>query len=233
MSGVARWSSRLSYAIRNPSAAIDRLFQRRYAVTEIGTGITRKAYRDYTQYLRHQKRKVRWRSRAWLDEYEARYRSALLSRVGHLVRGGDRVLCLAARKGGEVRAFRDAGAFAVGIDLEPGPENRYVLYGDFHALDFPDGSADLVFTNSLDHVFDLARLIHEVHRVLRPGGLFVTEIVVGRSDGRPHSYYDAAGWTSVDRVVDTLVSGGFVVEERKPIEFPGGREWVVCRQPSR
>ena len=36
----------------------------------------------------------------------------------------------------EVRAFLDHGAFAVGIDLNPGRDNRYVMVGDFHQLQF-------------------------------------------------------------------------------------------------
>ena len=46
------------------------------------------------------------------------------------------VLCLAARIGTEVKAFLDLGCFAIGIDLNPGTDNRYVVHGDFHDLQF-------------------------------------------------------------------------------------------------
>ena len=36
-----------------------------------------------------------------------------------------------------------------GIDLEPGPDNHYVLPGDFHHIVFPDGSIDAIYTNAL------------------------------------------------------------------------------------
>ena len=223
---------RLAFAAQNPWAAIDRLMQRNYAAVEIAPGVTRKAYRSYTEYLRHQRRKVRWRSKAWLAEYEAKYRAILADRVkaSGLIAPGARVLCLAARRGGEVRAFRDIGAFAVGIDLEPGRNNDAVVYGDFHALNFPDHCVDLVFTNSLDHVFDLERLLREVSRVLVPDGYFVSETVVGRADGLAHSYYDAAGWRSVDDIVKIVESCHFTTKERRLFDFPGGREWIVFQR---
>jgi SAM-dependent methyltransferase len=223
---------RLAFAVRNPWAAIDRVMQRQYAAVEIAPGVTRKAYGTYTDYLRHQRRKVRWRSKAWLAEYDAKYRAVLGERVkaSGLIRPGARVLCLAARRGGEVRAFRDIGSFAVGIDLEPGRTNDAVLYGDFHALGFPDHCVDLVFTNSLDHVFDLKRLLGEVHRVLVPGGFFVSETVIGRADGLAHSYYDAAGWRTVDNIVSIVESSRFTTRERRAVDFPGGREWIVFQQ---
>jgi hypothetical protein len=99
---------RLTFAVQNPWAALDRVIQLKYMVVEITPGVTRKAYGSYTDYLRHQRRKVRWRSRAWLADYEAKYRAVLGDRVrvSGLIAPGARVLCLAARRGGEVRAFR-------------------------------------------------------------------------------------------------------------------------------
>jgi hypothetical protein len=61
--------------------------------------------------------------------------------------GGRTVLCLAARN--ESEAWTDADFLAIGIDLNPGENNRFVVVGDFHALQFRDGVFDVVFTNSL------------------------------------------------------------------------------------
>ena len=55
--------------------------------------------------------------------------------------------------------FIDHGAFAVGIDLNPGRDNRWVVIGDFHALQYADASVDVVYTNSFDHVFELERVL--------------------------------------------------------------------------
>ena len=56
---------------------------------------------------------------------------------------GCSVLCLGARLGGEVRAFTAMGALSIGIDLNPGPNNAYVLPGDFHHLQFAQSVFDV------------------------------------------------------------------------------------------
>jgi len=52
--------------------------------------------------------------------------------------------------------------------------NATAAVGDFQALTLPDESQDLVFVvESFCHATDLPRAFDEVHRVLRPGGLFI------------------------------------------------------------
>ena len=85
-------------------------------------------------------------------------------------------LCLGARTGTEVKAFLDVGCFAIGIDLNPGKDNKYVVTGDFHNLQYPDNSVDIVFTNSLDHVYRIRKFLMEVTRVLIQGGKFIVEL---------------------------------------------------------
>ena len=81
---------------------------------------------------------------------------------------GATVLCLGARLGGEVRAFKAMGALALGIDLYPGVSNVDVLAGDFHHLAFPDESFDYLYCNVLDHLFSIGPFINEAKRVLKP-----------------------------------------------------------------
>ncbi|MGI9043351.1 MAG: methyltransferase domain-containing protein [Gemmatimonadaceae bacterium] len=90
-----------------------------------------------------------------------------------------------------MRAFTDLGVFAVGIDLNPGKDKRHVLAGVFHGLQFASGVADVVFTNSLDHVFDLGHVIGEASRVLVKGGMFVTEVGVGTLRGANPGFYES------------------------------------------
>jgi SAM-dependent methyltransferase len=94
---------------------------------------------------------------------------------------GKRVICLGARLGGEVRAFKSLGALAVGIDIEPGPQNPDVLYGDFHQIHFPARCFEVAFTNVIDHVFDLDRFLDEVSRVLLSDGVFYVELARGKA----------------------------------------------------
>lgn len=125
-----------------------------------------------------------------IEDYNQRYRAILHQRLeeyGAVQTGA--ALCLGARQ----------GCFAVGVDLNPGRDNRYVLPGDFHALQFADQSVDIVFSNSFDHAFDLTKLLREVTRVLRPGGLLVLEAGVGMEERvRPvfTSACNGPPWTS-------------------------------------
>lgn len=89
---------------------------------------------------------------------------------------GKTVLCVGARLGGEVRAFKNLGALAVGVDLNPGPANAHVLYGSATALQFAPGVFDVVYTNVLDHIDDLATFFAETKRVVRPRALFVVDV---------------------------------------------------------
>lgn len=109
-----------------------------------------RTYRGYEDYVRHQSAKL-----ATLDlaGYDAEFEAALGARLATLaeVRPGASVLCLGARSGAECRAFSARGCFVVGLDLNPGADNRWVLPGDFHALQWADNCVDLVYCNALDH----------------------------------------------------------------------------------
>lgn len=185
----------------------------------------RKSYDTYDRYVAHQRSKL---AVVDVDAYDARLRRDLRERFAEQGPwSGASVLCLAARRGGEVRAFRDLGAFAVGIDLEPGPENRYVLTGDLHHLDFADDSIDAAYCNSLDHALELDRAIAELLRVMRPGGRVLLDVLAG-TDERPDDESDVAGfgrwevrrWARAHDVADAFVAGGFELVEDRTIERP-------------
>ena len=118
------------------------------------------------------------------------------------------MLCLAARRGAEVQAFHDAGAFAVGVDLESGRNNRWVLPGDFHHLVFPDRSADAVYCNSLDHALELPRLLAEIHRVLKPGGLLLVDAQHGTDEAGAFDDWAATAWRTVDDLLAVISDAG-------------------------
>ena len=162
-------------------------------------------YNSYEQYLQHQKMKIGFLN---LSDYDKRFREALAVRIGEMdiVDAGSRVICLAARIGSEVKAFKDNGCFAVGIDLNPGEENQHVLHGDFHNLQFPDGSADFIYSNSLDHAFDIERIVNEVTRVLRPGGIFLVEAIRGTDDGVEPQEFESFFWDSIEDLIELFES---------------------------
>jgi len=87
--------------------------------------------------------------------------------------------------GGEyVRALRDAGARAFGVEYQKaklldrganaGPRTPGLAAADIQSLPFPDGAFDLAVVNEvLEHVPDDLRGLREVHRILAPGGTLV------------------------------------------------------------
>lgn len=150
---------------------------------EVGE-LAAKQWASYEEYTANQKRKLRkglaadgGRSIRAVDDqiftlYTHLFTTTLPYNFAH-----KSVLCLAARLGGEVRAFTSLGALALGVDLNPGDENKYVLPGDFQQLQFADGVFDYVFTNAMDHAFDISAVSREVCRVLASDqSLFILDI---------------------------------------------------------
>lgn len=181
-------------------------------------GVARRKYVSYEHYVRHQASKL-----ATLDltEYERTFHTALTQRVRELaVPPGSSVICLGARLGTEVRVFKDLGHFAVGVDLNPGSDNLHVLPGDFHHLQFPDSSCDVVFSNSLDHALELAQVLSEAVRVLKPQGLLVLELMAGSLDGSVSGFFESTFWERCTDVVETPEISAFTQERKLQFELP-------------
>jgi SAM-dependent methyltransferase len=193
-------------------------------------GFRRRLYSSYGEYLEHQKSKL---GQVDLSRYHVEFRTQLRERIASLriTERGDTVLCLGARLGTECLAFIDLGCFAIGVDLNPGNENRYVLHGDFHNLQFPDHSIKHVFTNALDHVFDLATVLKEVRRVLVPSGSFIAEIVRGSHDvdGREPGLFESYWWDYATDVVAVIERHGFKIEQRRRFSYPWQGDQMIFR----
>jgi SAM-dependent methyltransferase len=191
-------------------------------------------YASYEDYLAHQSSKLdgiierlRETDDAEYEEFRERFASC------EALRAARSVLCLGARLGTEVRALHSLGVFAIGIDLNPGPNNTTVLPGDFHALVFPDASVEAVYTNALDHVFDLDRMIGEVRRVLKPGGCFVAEIDEGFAEGGLPGDFEAIHWEQAGALIERIAKiGRFEIEEERSLGRirRGLRRLVVFRK---
>jgi SAM-dependent methyltransferase len=198
---------------------------------DAGGGLVRRAYGAYRDYVEHQSSKLR---RIDLREYDAKYRSILTERLraAAIITPGSAVLCLGARIGTECRSFVDLGCFAVGVDVNPGEGNQYVVHGDFHRLQFPDTCVDIVFTNCLDHAYDLNAVIHEARRVLKEQGLFLAEIVRGSRDdgGREPGDYESLWWDSNNEIIGIVRTGGFELLATTRFDYPWGGDLVVFRK---
>ena len=162
----------------------------------------RRCYGSYAEYENHQRSKLN-RIGSRLNRREEEDYPVFLERFRACkqLEGARSVLCLGARLGTEVKALHELGYFAVGIDLNPGPANAYVLPGDFHSLVFASESVDAVFTNCVDHVFDLEQFTLEVRRVLRPGGLFIADVMQGADEGFVPGKYESLHWNKAAEVI--------------------------------
>lgn len=179
----------------------------------------RRQYASYEEYIRHQQSKLQYLD---LADYDQTYRQQLRERLQKLspLKRGSSVLCLGARQGTEVAAFHDLGCFAVGVDLNPGANNPLVLYGDFHNLPFPGRSADVIFTNSLDHAFDLEKLINEISRVLKPGGWLIIEAIRGGEEQSAPDHYASLWWKKTEDLAAVFERHHFKSVQREPFEKP-------------
>jgi SAM-dependent methyltransferase len=203
---------------------------------EHGEDGAQRKYASYDAYVEHQASKldqIVHRLREKEDEDLAEFRRRFATCAG--LAGARSVLCLGARLGTEVRALHDLGYFAVGIDLNPGESNAYVLPGDFHHIVFPDGALDAVYTNALDHVFSLEDVVGEVRRLLRPGGVFVVDLELGSAEGFVPGEYEAVMWRDHQALIDRIGRlGGFAVEEMRDLGNTRRDQWTqaVFRKPA-
>ena len=202
---------------------------------EDGDGaLARRSYPDYEAYLEHQRIKHDALRASSLEGHDRRFSAALTERLRDcpVPLAGRSALCLAARTGAEVRVFVELGAFAIGIDLNPGRHNRWVVEGDFHRLQYASGSVDVVYVNSLDHVFELERVVAEVRRVLKPDGVLIAEIGLGREEGNDPGFYEALSWRSADELIQRIAETGFERVRRVSFEVPWKGVQIVLKKIS-
>jgi len=145
--------------------------------------IKKRKYKSYKQYLAHQSSKLSIGVSKNIDKFKNGkfdlrvkfFKRRLKEMKKYMV--GPKVLCLGARLGEEVVAWRQLGfPETIGIDINPGLNNEYVIKDDFHNMSFESESFNAAYTNSLDHVWDLRDLSKEISRILVPGGRLILEI---------------------------------------------------------
>ncbi|MGZ4410891.1 MAG: class I SAM-dependent methyltransferase, partial [Gaiellaceae bacterium] len=103
----------------------------------------------------------------------------LVGRVASALPGrGGSVLCIGCRNRVELDRFREHGVPNVtGIDLFSTDPSVRVM--DMHAMDFPSDRFDAVYSShSLEHSYDLGRVVAEIVRVARDGAVIGVEVPV-------------------------------------------------------
>jgi SAM-dependent methyltransferase len=139
--------------------------------SNLDNSFKKRKYSSYDDYVSHQKSKLKTKEKSLknnhnhhVERFYQRFHNC------EYIKMNSNVLCLGARTGAEVEAFRKLGCFAVGIDLNPGIDNPFVMYGDFHNILFPKDSIDIIYCNCLDHLFNLDEVLKEIIRVLKNEG---------------------------------------------------------------
>ena len=129
-----------------------------------------------------------------LDQYHFEKLHHLLRLVDFNGYAGRRVLELGCGAGVDLARFAKGGATVTGVDLAPSAIalaranfEQQGLSGDFQVangeqLPFPDASFDLVFAHGVvQYTADDRKLVAEVRRVLKPGGLAIFQVYNRRS----------------------------------------------------
>lgn len=193
-------------------------------------GVGRRKVKSYGDYIDIQTSKLEHLN---LASHETKFRRILANRLQELNMefSKSRTLCLGARLGAEVAAFRDLGSFAIGVDLNPGKENPYVCHGDFHNLAFPDHCCDYVYTNSIDHAFDLSKVFAEIKRILQPDGYLILELDpgTGENDLVQPDVWQTISWQRVDDMIDCVKTLGFSLIRKTPFTCPRGGTQTIWK----
>jgi Methyltransferase domain len=194
--------------------------------TEKDGSLVKRNYASYDEYLTHQKLKldemVKMKggfSNFDIFDYRLKFYARFRS-LTKLLPLTAKILCCGARQGTEVDVLRDLGfSNARGIDLNPGGGNPLVTAGDMMKLDLPNESLDLLYTNCVDHAFDLDQMISEHARVLKTDGYLLYDIGINIEEGG--GPFEAISWDRSEEVVLRLLKSF-----RAVIRIERERQWL-------
>ena len=178
----------------------------------VDDGVYLRKYKDYSDYISHQYQRAKPTKddlkNGFKDRVDFYYQDA---EKLHLVKPGSTVLCLGARDGSEVEAFRKLGALAVGIDLVYDDKSQHVHFGDFHDIPYPDSVFDFIYTNTLSHAYDLSKVLSEIRRVLKPEkGVLISNLRRGVEEGTIlNGRWSSLTWDSWERACELIEAEGF------------------------
>ena len=145
--------------------------------------ISNRKYKNYEKYLKHQSKKFdigfSKKIKKFMPEHFPNAVRSFEKRTNgfkNYIKQG-KILCLGARTGAEVIAFRNLGFLdTIGIDINPGKDNEYVIKGDFHNMKFENNLFNTVYSNCIDHAWDLRKLSKEIYRVSKEKAILILEI---------------------------------------------------------
>ena len=144
-----------------------------------------KKYKNYEEYVDHQKNKTldpirrqKWLNEEWNTKTEI-FKDCFKRIIGKYNLTINNSLCLGARVGQEVYALQQLKINCIGIDLVANPP--YVIEGDVHNLSFEDNNFDFIFSNIFDHVLYPNKFFSEIERVSKKNCILVLHLSIGKS----------------------------------------------------
>jgi len=172
---------------------------------ETQEGLRYRDYDTYEEYVTHQKQKLDEMLKnqgGFTKRTIVSYRLKFYRRFSVLPKylsKSAHILCAGARQGTEVEVLNDLGFNnAVGVDLNPGPDNKLVQQGDFMNLSYADSSLDMIYSNCIDHAFDLDSFFKEHSRVIKPDGYVLYDIALLDEGG---GAFEAVEWKSSETIL--------------------------------
>lgn len=188
-------------------------------------------YEDYAEYVIHQRQKLdeMLKAKGGFDNKTiTSYRLKFYRRFklfSHFLPKSALIVCAGARQGTEVEVLRDlAFKNAYGIDLNPGPENPFVRRGDFMRMDNATSSVDLIYSNCVDHAFDLDAFFVEHARVIKPDGYVLYDIRCG--SGQKRGPFEAVAWEHEEDLFLMMLR---YFKEVVHVETDNGWKWILLR----
>jgi ubiquinone/menaquinone biosynthesis C-methylase UbiE len=195
--------------VTTPEAGSFREKRQRELVSATGSALARiatgDAYKDQvqyqwnnnpvgSQYVRHaEKHTLDWFLEVEAHRYKE-YAPWMPTVMEFDLHAGERVLEVGAGMGTDLAQFAKHGALVTDVDLSAGHleharenfrlrglEGRFVHH-DAESLPFDDGEFDLVYSNGvIHHSPNTARIVDEIHRVVRPGGRTIVMVYAEHS----------------------------------------------------
>jgi SAM-dependent methyltransferase len=166
-------------------------------------------YSDYNKYLESQKEKTLGHlSNKKIMCSDRKLVNRFFNRNLHLktINSAGKVLCLGARSGVEVEAFIKLGYDAIGIDLiECKP---YVIVMDMMNMKF-DYKFDIIYTNSIDHCFDIIKFIEQIKNNLNDNGIVVIDFIHNKHCGV--GGYEAVNLGTTPDLIQYFINANFIL----------------------
>jgi len=198
---------------------------------ETTEGLHYRNYSSYDEYVTHQEQKFSEMLKlkgGFTGREILEYRRRFYRRFRHLpsfLPPSALIVCAGARQGTEVEVLRECGfSRAYGIDLNPGPDNPLVRKGDFMHMENPAASVDLIYSNCLDHAFDLSGFFREHARVLKPEGYALYDYVLSGGAGA----FEAVEWDAEETLFRVLFQSFTTVVH---LESEEHWKWVLVKGP--